>query len=318
MAERTAPMAGRTPTAVEAAQTVSWSELLSQAVARFERAGIDTARMDARRIVEELSGVEVPHIRQLRNDLVTNNAMTTFEKMLARRVKGEPLQYVLGRWGFRTLDLMVDQRVLIPRPETEIVAGLAIDAAESKRTNKHRSTSGVDAVAQDLVTVADLGTGSGAIALSVAVECSRVRVFATDVSQDALDVARSNLAGIGTEATAVSLHHGDWFDALPEELRGQLDVLVANPPYIADAEDLPAVVADWEPPNALRAGSEGLSELRKIVTQAPGWLAPNGVVVLEMSPAQTSVVRQWWRDLGWSATVHQDLNGRPRAVVAQR
>lgn len=316
-------MAKRSSTAVDAPQTVGlsvgWSELLSQAVARLEQAGIATAQMDARRVVEELSGVRVSEIHQLRNDLVSHNAMAAFERMLSRRVKGEPLQYVLGRWGFRTLDLMVDQRVLIPRPETEMVAGLAIDAAKAVGGAKGvGAAKAVDAATQDLVTVADLGTGSGAIALSIAVECSRVRVFATDLSQDALAVARGNLAGIGNAATAVSLHHGDWFAALPEEVRGRLDVVVANPPYVAHSEQLPAVVADWEPPSALRAASDGLSELHKIVIEAPRWLAPNGVVVLEMAPTQSSTVCQWWRALGWSAEVHRDLNGRDRAVVARR
>ena len=326
-------MSESTSGTVNAADNLMWSELLAEAVDRFERAGIDTAQIDARRVVEEITGVRPSGVHRVLGDCVTTKAMARFDELVARRVQGEPLQYVLGRWGFRTLDLMVDQRVLIPRPETEIVAGLAIDAVNDLHHQKSQETSGAGGVggaggaggaggvggaAEGSVTVADLGTGSGAIALSVAAECKGCRVYATDVSQDALAVARANLAGIGSAATSVSLHHGDWFEALPDELRGTLDVVVSNPPYVAESEGLPAVVADWEPATALWAKSEGFADLRGIVTEAPQWLGPHGVIVLEMSPPQTSTVQQWCSDLGWQATIHEDLSGRPRAVVARR
>ena len=303
---------------VNAADNLMWSELLAEAVARFERAGIDTAQIDARRVVEEITGVRPSGVHRVLGDCVTTKAMARFDELVARRVQGEPLQYVLGRWGFRTLDLMVDQRVLIPRPETEIVAGLAIDAVNELHHQKSQETSGAGGAAEGSVTVADLGTGSGAIALSVAVECRSCRVYATDVSEQALAVARANLAGVGAAATAVSLHHGHWFEALPDHLQGTLDVVVSNPPYVAESEGLPAVVKDWEPATALWAGSNGFADLRSIVDEAPRWLAPHGVIVLEMSPPQTAEVQRWCRDLGWQATIHPDLNGRPRAVVARR
>src|SRR5206468_3011716 len=120
---------------------------------------------------------------------------------------GEPLQYVLGHWGFRTLDLLVDPCVLIPRPETEVVAGAAID--ELRRINGR--------------TALDLGTGSGAIGLAIAVEVPSAQVWAVDRSPDALDVARANLAGIGRAGARVRLLESDWFAALPDELRGAVD-----------------------------------------------------------------------------------------------
>ncbi len=306
---------------VNAADNLMWSELLAEAVARFERAGIETAQIDARRVVEEITGVQPSGVYRVLGDCVTTKAMARFDELVARREQGEPLQYVLGRWGFRTLDLMVDQRVLIPRPETEMVAGLAIDAVNDLHHQKSQETSGAggaSGAAEGSVTVADLGTGSGAIALSVAVECRSCRVYATDVSEQALAVARANLAGVGAAATAVSLHHGHWFEALPDHLQGTLDVVVSNPPYVAESEGLPAVVKDWEPATALWAGSNGFADLRSIVDEAPRWLAPHGVIVLEMSPTQTAEVQQWCCDLGWQAAIHPDLNGRPRAVVARR
>jgi len=261
--------------------------------------------------------VQASGLYRVLDDHVTTRAMARFDELVARREQGEPLQYVLGRWGFRTLDLMVDQRVLIPRPETETVAGLAIDAVNELRQQKSPKSRGAGRGERPVV-VADLGTGSGAIALSVAVESRSCRVYATDLSEQALAVARANLAGMGSAATAVSLHQGHWFEALPDHLRGALDVVVSNPPYVADSEVLPAVITDWEPATALWSGSQGFADLRTIVDQAPRWLAPHGVIVLEMSPPQTETVQQWCADLGWQATIHGDLNGRPRAVVARR
>lgn len=225
------------------------------------------------------------------------------DAMVARRAAGEPLQYVVGRWGFRTLDLLVDRRALIPRPETEVVAGAAI--GEARRLDRP-------------VTVVDLGTGSGAIALSVAAEVVEATVWATDRSPDALAVARANLTGLGRAATRVRLVEGDWFSALPAELRGRADVIVSNPPYVASGDPLPAEVADWEPVEALRAGERGLDDLDRIVDGAPAWLAPDGSLVVELAPSQASVVADRARSAGFAdVEVRQDLTGRDRMVVAR-
>lgn len=280
--------------------TISWAELLEEATGRLGAA-------DARRVVEEITGAEPGRLHRVLDDLATERAVARFDAMVQRRAAGEPLQYVLGRWGFRTLDLMVDSRVLIPRPETEVVAGLAVDALAQRTTTTERE-----------LLVADLGTGSGAIALSIAAECPTARVMATDVSPDALAVARANLAGIGRAAVRVSLHEGSWFEALPAAGEGALDLIVANPPYVAETDELPAVVADWEPSSALRAGPDGLDDLRHLAREAPRWLAPNGIVVLEMAPDQTEVVAEWLTAAGLDATIHADLAGRDRAVVGHR
>ena len=178
------------------------------------------------------------------------------DAMLARHAAGEPLAYVLGRWGFRHLDLAVDRRVLIPRPETEVVAGVALELARD---------------APRPVTVADLGTGSGAIGLALADELpvDGVRVWLTDVDPDALAVARANLAGIGRRAANVRIAEGSWFEALPADV--ELDVAVANPPYVAEGSpDVDASVRDWEPPGALFAGPDGLDAIRTLVATGAG------------------------------------------------
>jgi release factor glutamine methyltransferase len=209
---------------------------------------------------------------------------------------------VLGHWAFRSLDLLVDRRVLIPRPETEIVAGAAIDEL--------RRGGGTNAV--------DLGTGSGAIALAIAVEVPAARVWGVDRSADAIAVARANLAGVGRAGARVTLVDGDWYDALPDELLGRVDVLVTNPPYVATADELPREVGEWEPSSALLAGADGLDDIRRIVAGAPGWLTRPGSLVVELDPRQAETVEQLARDAGATeARAHPDLTGRMRYVVAR-
>jgi release factor glutamine methyltransferase len=134
-----------------------------------------------------------------------------------------------------------------------------------------------------------------------------------------VEVARANLAGLGRRAAAVRLVEGDWFAALPSELRGTFDVVVSNPPYVATEDPLPTEVSAWEPTSALLAGKDGLDDLRRIIAEAPDWLGPHGVLVLEIGETQGPAVLALAEAAGFSgAAVHPDLAGRPRAVVASR
>jgi release factor glutamine methyltransferase len=272
----------------------TWRALLAEAASSD---GLDD--IDARRIVERASGWEASDLARHLDDAPTERAVAHFDAMVARRATGEPLQYVVGAWGFRTLDLLVDARVLIPRPETESVVQAAIDAVGARRP----------------LTAVDLGTGSGAIALSLAVELG-AEVWATDESADALAVARANVAGRGV--TTLRLCEGDWYGALPSDLRGRVDLIVSNPPYVAAGDELPAVVRDWEPVDALVAGPTGLEDIERIVRDAPAWLARRGVLVVELAPHQADAVAQLARDAGFhTVDVRPDLAGRPRALVAR-
>jgi release factor glutamine methyltransferase len=271
----------------------TWGELVTAASGQITGA-------DVRHIARECAGTA-----ELAVARPTGMQRARFEQLVARRAAGEPLQYVLGRWGFRTLDLMVDRRVLIPRPETEVVAGLAIEAARRRRGAR----------------VLDLGTGSGAIALAVAAELDDpdLEVWGVDLSPDAIAVARANLAGLGRAGARVRLVEGDWFGGLDRRLEGTVDVVVANPPYIAAGEELPSEVADWEPTAALVAGPTGTEALAAIVEAAPGWLASDGVLVLETAPDQAAGVAALARRAGFArAVIHPDLSCRLRAVVAER
>jgi release factor glutamine methyltransferase len=244
-------------------------------------------------------------------DVVPARTVTFVEDMVERRRRGEPLQYVLGVWGFRGLDLVVDRRVLIPRPETEVVVEVAL--AELRRLTPPPELPSAPPLA------VDLGTGSGAIALSLALEAPLARVWGTDRSAQALAVARANLAGLGSRvAPRVRLAEGDWFDALPGELQGMVDLIVSNPPYVAATEVLPAEVADWEPAGALVAGPTGLEEVARILAEAPAWLRRPGAVVVEIAPHQAEAAARLAADAGFvDVDVRPDMAGRLRALVAR-
>lgn len=291
--------------------TVAWRVLLAEAEARLAVAGVASPASDARRLVEDASGAEGPELALALAEPATKRGVARLDATVARRAAGEPLQYVLGSWSFRDLDLFVDERVLIPRPETEVVAGLAITELARRRAAVGSGAPRSRAV--------DLGTGSGAIALSIALECDGVDVWATDRSADALAVARANLAGIGRRAAVVTLAEGSWFDALDDGLRGTVDLVVANPPYVGADEPLPAEVADWEPAGALVAGPTGTEDLEHLVDGSLDWLAPTGALVLELAPHQAAVIAERARAAGFAdAEVVVDLTGRERAVVARR
>jgi release factor glutamine methyltransferase len=292
--------------------TVSLRELLAEAAAALDTVS-DCPDIEARRLVERASGLEPAELRFALDRPVTRREIAHFDRMLERRGRGEPLQYVLGSWGFRRLDLFLDSRVLIPRPETEIVTEVAL--AELDRAVIARAERRGDSAAPAAI---DLGTGSGAIALSLAVERPKLRVWATDASADALDVARANLVGIGHHGRRVTLAHGDWFDALSPDLAGSFDLVVSNPPYVAAHEELPAVVRDWEPAQALVPGPTGFEAYERILPAARSWLRPDGAIVFEIGASQAVAVRALAERLGYSHTsVHQDLAGRDRAVVVR-
>jgi release factor glutamine methyltransferase len=245
--------------------------------------------------------------------------------MAARRAAGEPLQYVFGHWSFRQLDLRVDPRVLIPRPETEQVVEVAL--AEARRLAATRDH---DDVADGGLVLADAGTGSGAIALALATELGpdAVReVWATDVSADALAVATSNLDAVRASRRAAPVHlvEGEWLEPLPEQLRGRVDLVVSNPPYVSEAEwrSLEAEVR-YEPRTALVAeaagdGTAGLADVEVVLVQSLQWLRRRGTAVIELAPHQAEAAVSLAQGLGYDETrVELDLAGRPRALVARR
>lgn len=290
--------------------TVPWRAFLAEAARRLATAGLPNATTEARWIVEEATGFDAAELVSGLDRPATVGGVARLDHLVARRLGGEPIQYVLGHWPFRHLDLLCDARVLIPRPETEQVAEQALRALDDvlrRRPDGHRAT------------VVDLGTGTGAMGLAVASERPGSEVWLVDASPDAVAVARANLAGLGMAGSRVRVVQGSWFAPLPVDLVGQVDLVVTNPPYIGAGEDLDPAVADWEPRQALVAGPTGLECYREILDSVGDWLAPGGAFVAEVGADQARAVSDLVVAAGLVAVrVEPDHAGLDRVVLARR
>jgi release factor glutamine methyltransferase len=271
-------------------------------------------RHEARFIVEEVLGSPDSH----RSQTVGPADVATIRAFAARRRAGQPLQYVLGHWAFRTVDLLVDGRVLIPRPETEYVVEVALGE--------------LDRIDLGSPLIVDAGTGSGAIALALAAELPDrhpgARLWATDSSADALEVAVENLARVqrahGGPVAPVAFGLGSWLSPLPSELRGSVNLIVSNPPYVAQEEwpGLPDAVR-CEPFGALVAGdatdgTAGLGDVEHVLSEAWTWLSRPGVVVIELAPSQAEAAVRLAHSMGYvDVRVEKDLAQRPRVLVGR-
>ena len=280
--------------------TVTWRELLA------ETTDVVNDRTRARWLCEVASAsVDSDEFLRRLDEAATIRMVSHLDSMVARYRTGEPLQYVLGEWSFRHITLSVDRRVLIPRPETELVAEVAIGLASQCGPTR---------------LVADLGTGSGAIGLSMAYELPRLgtEVWITDASADAIDVARANLAGIGPAAANVRVAHGSWFDALPDDT--EFDVIVSNPPYVAvGSPDLEPDVGAWEPADALFAGDDGLDDIRVLAAGAPERPCPGAVLVPEIGADQGPAADDILRGAALvDIEIRKDLSDRDRIAIARR
>jgi release factor glutamine methyltransferase len=279
---------------------------LRAAAARLARV-TDVAHTDAAELLSRLLGTSRGALRELAARPLTSAEMSAYEEWLVRREAGEPVQYITGRAAFRDLDLAVDRRVLIPRPETEGLVEAVLEALVAARPRWPHPR------------VLDLGTGSGAIALAIAHEHPEAIVTATDVSEDALALARSNAAACGLGAR-VSFVGGEWFGAVASDDR--FEVIVSNPPYIAEAEaeGLPADVREWEPHLALFSGGNGLEALREIIDDAPRHLVADGLLALELSETRARDVAGWLEGAhDWAhVELREDLSQRPRVLLARR
>ena len=266
-------------------------EALDSAVIALTAAGVDTPRLDAEVLLAHALGVDRLTLLVDGEAPVQGPAVRVFQDAVRRRSVGrEPVAYITGVKGFRHLDLHVDPRVLIPRPETETLVEAALDLAPGAR-------------------VVDVGTGSGAVALALKDERPDLAVTATDVSEVALAVARANAARLGLDVTFV---HADLLDGV-----GELDAVVSNPPYVEDGAPLPPEIVRHEPAAALYAGLDGLAVVRRLVAQA----AERGAdfLAVEVGAGQALAVEELARAAGFERTARRaDLAGIERVVAAWR
>lgn len=267
--------------------------------------GIDQPRLSAQWLLSAATGMSRVELYAYHDRPLTPEERSALRDSVKRRAAGEPLQYVTGEMPFRHIVLRVERGVFIPRPETEVLVQVVLDDLTAR------------GIEQPLV--ADLCTGSGCVACSIAHENPHANVFAGDLSEQAVRVAAENAARLGvTERVMVA--NGDLFDALPAELRGRLHAVVSNPPYVpsGDLPDLPEEVLGFEPHLALDGGPDGLDTARHIMSQAADWLAPGGLLALELDtgrvPAALDVMRRGYED------VHsvKDLTGRDRIAAGRR
>jgi release factor glutamine methyltransferase len=233
------------------------------------------------------------------DDAIGAAALSRFEALVSRRAQGEPVAYLLGRRGFWTFDLTVSPQTLIPRPETELLVELALERAPS--------TPGL--------RMADLGTGSGAIALALAHERRQAHVVAVDLSEGALAVARANADALGLDN--VAFRHGDWLAPLAGE---RFDLIASNPPYIADGDPhLHEGDLRFEPTPALSSGPDGLDAIGIIVRDAPAHLTPGGWLLLEHGWRQGDAVRSLLQAAGFDEVrTFRDLEDRDRVTIGRR
>ena len=279
-------------------------ELLAATVEKFSKAGIESAKADAEILLGYVLGLSRGELlsRAITNGEISVADRHSFEQLAVRRAQREPLQHLTGRAAFRSLELLVGPGVFVPRFETETVVEKAI--AELRNLN----------VAEPVVV--DLATGSGAIALSLAVEIPTAKVFAVELSEEALVYTRQNFANYAPGAVLVQ---GDLAQAFPE-LNGKVDLLISNPPYIPN-EMIPIYpeVHLHDPKLALYGGVDGLDIVRKVDQRARDLVRPGGKLVIEHADMQGSQVRQILVDSGWqNVYTGKDLAGRDRMVIATR
>jgi release factor glutamine methyltransferase len=272
--------------------SASVAQLLATAAARLPG---EEARAEAERLLGHALGVSATWLYSHGEDVPDPARVDAFEHLLARRLAGEPVAYLLGQRGFWRFDLQVTPATLIPRPETERLVELALERLPGGRP----------------LRIADLGTGTGAIALALAHERPLADVVAVDVSEQALAVARENARMLGL--ARIGFRHGDWLAPLAGE---RFELIASNPPYIAD-DDVHLQQGDlrFEPRGALASGHDGLDAIRRIVADAPGCLSPGGWLLVEHGWDQGPAVRELMLAHGFEQVeTTQDWESRDRVT----
>ena len=278
-------------------------DILNESIKALEAADIPSARLDAEVLLSFCLGCDRLEFYKNPDMTISEAKLSTFRNLIARRLQCEPVAYITGRKEFWSFTLEVNNSVLIPRPDTEIIVEEALNICRK-----------IDSPG---IKILDIGTGSGAIALALASEITGAKVVATDISPAALNLAQKNATALGLKEK-IYFQQGDLF----EPVDGIFDIIVCNPPYISaqDYEKLPAGVKDYEPQDALLAGKSGLEFYEKLIYQAAGFLQKNGWLLLEIGAKQETGVRGIMEAAGIydSVEMRKDYAGLPRVIKARR
>jgi release factor glutamine methyltransferase len=302
-------------------------EVINKTTPYFEKQGVESPRLTIELLLAHLLKKKRLQLYLEFERELDETTLEALRGMVKRRVAGEPLQYITGEAEFCGLKLLVDKRVLIPRPETELLVeavaermkaeggGRKTEAAEKKTGDGGEKAR--DKREETEVRIVDVGTGSGCIAIALAKQLPEAEITAIDVSAQALEVARGN-AKLHQVEKNIRFLESDLLENLPSSF--VTDVVVSNPPYIADGEitKLPKEVRDFEPVTALQAGEDGLKVIRRLVIMAKRILSPSGLMALEIGAGQRAAVEEFFGQQGYEVVeVVKDLQGHERVIVAR-
>jgi release factor glutamine methyltransferase len=250
--------------------------LLTASAEYLQTKGVENPRLDAEVLLAHLMGTDRVSLYLNMDQPLTENELSGYRQLIRRRAGREPLQYITSKQEFWSLEFGVSPDVLIPRPESELLVAHTLDLIKASKSLQEHGPS-----------ILDLGTGCGAIAVSLAVELPQARIWATDISEPALEVARSN-ADRHQVMERIQFLQGDLWDPVSENQHA-FDIILSNPPYVAAEEydDLPPEVRDHEPRLALDGHRGGMYHIGAIIASAPTYLNPGGWLMMEMAPLQT-------------------------------
>jgi release factor glutamine methyltransferase len=286
------------------------SNILKWAIATLKEAGIDSPGINADTLLSFVLSCDRTRLYTNPDEIISDADINWYKELINERIRHVPLQYITRHVEFMSLDFFVNEHVLIPRPETEILVETVLENAHDKQYSNRK------------ITIMDIGTGSGNIAVSLAKNLSNVEIYASDISQEALEIAKENVQRHKV-VDKVHLLHGDLSGAFISHIdQGNVDFIVSNPPYVSESEwkNLEPELKDHEPREALVAGEDGLCFYRRIIRDASDWLIPDGYLVIEIGETQADTIIMLMESEGHYGDIEiiKDLQGKERIISARR
>jgi release factor glutamine methyltransferase len=291
-------------------ETKAIHNVLKWAKATLKEADIDSPGVNADTLLSFVLSCDRTKLYTNPDEIVNETDIRRYNDLINERIRHVPLQYITHHVEFMSLDFFVDEQVLIPRPETEILVETVLKRVHDKQYSNRKTT------------IMDVGTGSGNIAVSLAKNISNVEIYASDISQEALEIAKANIQRHKV-TDKIHLLHGDLFSAFSSHIeKKHVDFIVSNPPYVSESEweNLEPELKDHEPYEALVGGKDGLCFYRQIIKYAADWLKPEGCLVIEIGETQANSIIKFMENEGHYEDIEiiKDLQGKERVISARR